>query len=130
VGVTATVIFAAIKHGRDRDLGVKSPSVDFGYNPGWRAVGQTRHSRNRGTEALRITHISVQGSSFTLLEIPQMPISLTGGSSVELKLRFAPASNGGSSGTIEIERIKTTGTGTNRTRIAIKGKCSSARIGP
>jgi hypothetical protein len=132
-GAAVAIISAMIRHGRDRNLEMIPRSVDFGIIRAGEQLDKTVILRNRGADGLRITHISVQGPSFTLLEIPQMPISLAGSSSVELKLRFAPASCGGSSGTIQIEHLRTTGSGAKKTKIAIiaiKAECRPARVGP
>ena len=90
-------------------LVASTASLSFGNVTVGQTATATVSMKNASADPVQVTQISVAGQSFSLTSQSALPMSLAGGDTLTLSVKFAPAAAGSAAGTLSVVSNATSG---------------------
>ncbi len=97
-------------------------TLSFGSVPVGQTMSSTVSLKNASADPVQISQINISGASFTIATLPSLPITIAGGASYPVNVKFAPAAVGTTAGDLTLVSNSSTGNPT----VALSGTGAAA----
>lgn len=109
-----------------RPVRAEPEAVDFKKLTTGESADRPLVLRNRTDRSMSVGAIAVSGDGFAFVEEPRTPFEIPAHGEKELRVRFAPRSDGKYSGTLEISTSDPSRAKSSRLKVRLKGRAGSA----